>query len=306
MAMLSSAVKNLFDARISKQFFMALVLHPEEYKMWCDQRSSTKQYEKMGEYGELPMPGVVPEYENAPETHFQEGPVRTWTHDKYGFTVIASRECINDDLFNVVERTSAAMGVAMHHRLETQGAYDLNVAFTVNSVGASDTPDETLIATSHATFTGAGGSAQSNRSATDLTLGVDSLWTGIFSFAALTDRQDNPIKVIPRRLVIPSTLERTAIEILQSTGAPYRSTFEDNALTRKGLTYEIGDYLTPYSTTAWFLIADVKPIIFYMRESPKVEPEDTIRNYSRSWTIFSRFSHGPRTWYGIYGSAGSA
>jgi len=304
MAMLSAAVKNLFDARISKQFYMNLALHPEEYKMWCDQRSSTKQYEKMGEYGELPMPGVVPEYENAPETHFQEGAVRTWTHDKYGFTVIASRECINDDLFNIVERTSGAMGVAMHHRLETQGTYDLNVAFTVNKVGASDTADETLIATSHATFTGAGGAAQSNRSATDLTLGVDSLWSGIFNFAGLNDRQGNPIKVIPKRLVIEPNLERTAIEILQSKSAPYKSTFEDNALVNKGLSYEVGHYLT--SPTAWYLIADEKPIIFFMREAPKVEPEDTIRNYSRSWTIFTRFSHGPRTWYGIYGSAGSA
>jgi len=304
MAMLSSAVKNLFDARIGQMFYMNLALHPEEFKMWCDVRTSKKQYEKMGEYGELPMPGIVAEYENAPETHFQEGPVRTWTHDKFGFTLLASRECLNDDLFNIVERTSAAMGTAMHHRQETEGAYDLNVAFTVSTVGASDTADETLIATSHATFTGAEGSAQSNRSATDLTLGVDSLWSGIDNFQGLKDRQDNPIRVIPKRLIIPPALERTAIEILQSPGAPYRSTFEDNALKSKGLTYEVGHYLS--SSLAWYLVADAKPIIYWQREAPKVEPEDTIRNYSRSWTIFTRLSHGPRTWYGIYGSAGSA
>lgn len=304
MAMLSSAVKNLYDARISKMFYMALVKHPEEYRMWCDQRSSTKQSEKMGEYGELPMPDLVPEYENALETHFQEGPVRTWTHDKYGFTLLASRECIDDDLFNIVERTAQAMGIAMHHRIETQGAYDLNTAFTVSTVGPSDTPSETLIATSHATFTGASGASQSNRSATDLTLGVDSLWDGIDNFGGLCDRQGNPVKVIPRRLIIPHELERTAIEILESKGAPYKSTFEDNAISRKGLTYEVGHYLT--SSTAWFLVADEKPIIFFMRQPPKVEPEDTIRNYSRSWSIFARLSHGPRTWYGIYGSDGVA
>lgn len=304
MAMLSSAVKNLYDARISKMFYMSLAQHPEEYKMWCDVRSSSKQYEKMGEYGELAMPDIVAEYENAPETHFQEGPVRTWTHDKYGFTLIASRECIDDDLFNVVERTAQAMGTAVHHRIETEGADDLNNAFTVSTVGPNDTPSETLIATTHATFTGASGSSQSNRSATDLTIGVDSLWTGIYNFQGLTDRQGNPVRVIPKRLIIPALLEKTAIEILQSKGAPYRSTFEDNALKTKGLTYEIGHYLS--SDTAWYLVADEKPIIYFMREAPRVLPEDTIRNYSRSWTIFTRLSHGPRTWYGIYGSAGSA
>jgi len=303
MATLSLNVKNLYDARISKSFYMALASHPEEYKAWCDVRSSSKQYEKMSEYGELAMPGLVGEYENAPETHFSQGPIRTWTHDKYGFTLIASKESIEDDLFNVVERTAGAMGVAMRHRIETQGVYDLNVAFTVSKVGASDTPDETLCATSHATFTGAGGSAQRNKESTDQTLGVDSLWTGINNFSGLKDREGNPVRVIPKKLVIPAALERTAIEILKSTGTPYKSTFETNAIRTKGLDYVVSHYLT--SSTAWFITAEEeKPIIFFMRSAPKVEVEDTIRNQSRAWTIFTRFSHAPRTWYFIYGSDG--
>ncbi|MFA7257679.1 MAG: hypothetical protein WC047_08910, partial [Kiritimatiellales bacterium] len=243
MAILSANMANLFDARINKAFYDYLGKYPEEYTKWCETMGSTKQYEKVSLYGELPMPAALGEYENAPETSFKQGPARTWTHVKYGFTLIASEECLEDELFPVVESAAGKMGTAMKHRIETQGAYDLNNAFvTVNTVGASDTADETLIATSHATFTGAGGAAQANRPSTDVTLGSDSLWAGVTNFAGLKDHEGNPIMAIPKLLVIPAALERTAIEILRSADAPYKSTFETNAIRVKGLDYVIGHY----------------------------------------------------------------
>jgi len=303
MAILSANMANLFDARISKAFYDYLGLYPEEYTKWCDKQSSTKQYEKVALYGELPMPAVLGEYETSPETSFKSGPVRTWTHVKYGFTLIASQECLEDELFPVVESSAGKMGTAMKHRIETQGAYDLNSAFTVSTVGASDTANETLCATSHATFTGAGGAAQANRPATDVTLGADSLWAGVNNFAGLDDHEGNPVMAIPKRLIIAAANERVAIEILKSIETPYKSTNETNAIRSKGLTYEIGHYLT--DPLAWFLVTDQKPIRFYMRRSPTVKPEDIIRSDSRSWTITMRCSHAPYDWYQIYGTDGA-
>jgi hypothetical protein len=304
MAILSANMANLYDARINKAFYQYLGMHPEEYTKWCDTKGSTKQYEKVALYGELPMPALLGEYENAPETAFKQGPVRTWTHVKYGYTLIASEEALEDELFPVIEATAQSMGKAMKHRIETQGAYDLNSAFTVSTVGAADTPDETLIATSHATFTGSGGSAQANRPSTDVTLGADSLWAGVDNFSGLKDREDNPVMAIPKLLVIPSALERTAIEILKSVEVPYKSTNETNAIRTRGLDYAIGHYLT--SSTAWYLVTGEKPIRFYMRRSPTVKPDKTIRNDSRSWTITCRLSHAPYDWYQIYGTDGVA
>jgi hypothetical protein len=304
MAILSANMANLFDARINKAFYDYLGKYPEEYTKWCETMGSTKQYEKVSLYGELPMPPALGEYENAAETSFKQGPVRTWTHVKYGFTLIASEECLEDELFPVVESTAGKMGTAMKHRIETQGAYDLNNAFvTVNTVGASNTADETLIATSHATFTGAGGAAQANRPSTDVTLGADSLWAGVTNFAGLKDHEGNPVMAIPKLLIVPAALERAAIEILKSIEVPYKSTNEINAIRTRGLDYAIGHYLT--STTAWFLVTDQKPIRFYMRRSPTVKPDTTIRNDSRSWTITARMSHAPYDWYQIYGSDGT-
>ena len=303
MAHLSANLAKLYDARIREVFYQNLGLHPEEYTKWCDVKSSKDQYEKVALFGELPMPNVVGEYENSPDAHFKPGPERTWTHVKYGFTIIASEEAIEDARFPVIERTAGSAGTAMRHRIETQGAYDLNSAFTVNTVGASDTADETLCDTSHATFTGAGGSAQANRPSTDVTLGADSLWAGVNNFSGLKDRENNPVLAIPRMLIIPPALERTAIEILKSVEVPYKSTNEINAIKTRGLDYEIGHYLS--SSTAWFLVTDQKPIRFYMRRSPTVKTENTIRNDSRTWVITARFSHAPYDWYQIYGTDGT-
>ena len=304
MAILSSNVANLYDARIKKAFYQYLGVYPEEYTKWCEKLGSKDQYEKVTLYSELPMPPQIGEYENAAETSFKEGPIRTWTHVKYANTLIASSEAIEDARFPVIERTAGSLGQAMNYRIETQGAYDLNSAFTVSTVGASDTADETLCATSHATFTGAGGSAQANAPATDVTLGADSLWAGVNNFSGLKDHEDNPIMAIPNELIIAPANERTAIEILQSTEVPYKSTNETNAIRTRKLSFTVSHFIT--STTAWFLVTDKKPIRFYMRRPPTVKPDETIRNDSRSWTVTCRLSHAPYDWYQIYGTDGAA
>lgn len=304
MAILSANMANLYDARVKEAVFQYLNLHPEEYTQWCDVRSSKDQYEELALFGELPMPPALGEYENAAETKFVPGPMRKWTHVKYGYTLIASEEAIEDSRFPVIVQTAGSIGKATKHRIETQGVFDLNSAFTVYTVGASDTADETLCAAAHATFTGAGGSSQKNRESTDATLGVDSLWTGVNNFATLKDHEGNPIVAIPKLLVVPPALERKAVEMLQSIETPYLSTNEMNALKTRNLKYVVSHYLT--STTAWFLVTGEKPIRFYMRRPVTVKPDNTIRNDSRSWTVTCRLSHAPYDWYQIYGSDGVA
>lgn len=303
MAIISGQMAKLFDARIGKAFFGNLKLYPEEYAQWCDKRTTKEQYECDAMFGEFPMPNLVGEYENAPETHFSPGPQRTWTPVKYAVTLIASEEIIEDERFPVVVKSAGALGTAMRHRYETQGAYDLNNSFTVSTVGAADTADETLCATAHASF--GDGSDQANRPATDVTLGVDSLWAAVVNFHGLNDREDNPIMKIPNKLVFGPTLERRAIEILRSdAGVPYLSTNEMNAIRSKNLGYSIGHYID--SVTAWWVTTAEKSIRFYVRRAPTVKAESTIRNDSRSWTISTRISHGPMDWYDIYGTDGVA
>jgi len=305
MAIISGNVSNLYDARIGKAYYLYLNMFPPEYTSWCDVRSSKQQYEKESLYGELPMPDEVGEYENFPETSLSEGPVRTWTHKKFGYKLIASRESFEDERFPVIVRTAEAMGEAMRHRIETEGAYDLINSFTASTVGKSDTADETLCATSHATFAGAGGAAQANAPAVDVTLGTDSLWAAIDNFAGLDDHEGNPIMQVPRKLIIPPQYKRKAKEILNSEGMPYKSTNEDNALYSEGLQYVIGHYLNT-SSTYWWVITDKKPIIFFMRRPPEIKMEDTITNDSKTWVISTRLSHAPLDWYPIYGTDGAA
>lgn len=304
MAIISGNLANLYDARIKKAVYQNLAMYPEEYTQWCDSKTSQNQYERLALYGEMAMPPVLGEYEEAAEAVFKPGPMRQWTHVKYGYKVIASKESIADALFPVIEQTAGSVGKAMRYRIEYEGALDLINSFTTSTVGASDTANETLCATSHATFTGAGGSAQANRPSTDITLGVDSLWAGIDNFAGLKDREGNQVMLIPRKLIIHAANKRTAIELLQSTDAPYKTTRELNALRMEGLTFTVGHFLT--ATAAWWVITEGKPITYYMRQPVEVETENTITNQSRTWVVTCRLSHAPYDWYQIYGTDGVA
>lgn len=301
MAILQANLPGFLDKRILEAFYDYLKPHEMEFTQWCEMKPSKYHEERVIMAGELPMPGQVDEYEEFPETTRVEGPTKVYTHVKYGFRLLASEELIEDALWPILDQTASAMGTAMHHRMETQGAYDLNNAFTSATINNNT---EYLIQTSHATFSGAGGGTQNNAPSTDVTLGVDSLWAAINNFDALLDREGNPVRKIPQTLVIHGSNERVAIEILESTDVAYKSTNEKNALTKKAIRYVKGHYLS--STTAWYVITDMKPIRFYLRRAPRVKVEDEMKTESRAWQISTRLSHGAWDWMDIYGTDGVA
>jgi hypothetical protein len=298
----SANMAKQFDARIKKMFFMEFTQY-SEFRNLVNVMSSSKQYERVATVGEMPMPDVVGELESFPQARFYPGPQREWIHEKYGYKTTASQEMLDDELFGVVAKSAQAAGVAMGHRYETQGIYDFDVAFTLNTVGPSDTASETLCATSHATFAGSGGDSQSNRPNSDITIGVDSLWAAINNFSGLHDRENNPIVKIPKKLVAHAVNKRTMKEILGSENAPYTMNREKNALEGEGITFVPSHYLS--ETTAWFLMTDESPIDFYIRWPTKVDTDGNISNQSRFWVISTRISHGPRSWENIYGSTGA-
>lgn len=292
----------LFDANISKVFDQEFNQY-DEYKQFVQNLTSKRQFEEVTMVSEVPLPSKVGELEDFPMVEAVAGPTRRWVHEKYGFELIASKEAIDDELFPVIVNTGKAAATAMRHRLEIQGVYDYDMAFTANSVGPYDTPSETLCATSHATFVGAGGATQANRPDTDITLGVDSLWAAIDNFASLTDREGQPIVKIPRKLMTNAVNKRVCKEILDSMNMPYSMNREDNVLKSEGITPVYSHYLI--SPTAWFLMTDTPPVWFYTRQPVTIEAESRASNQSRAWILSMRISHGPRTWEDVYGSTGA-
>ena len=299
---ISANMAKLYDANISMVFDKEFKQY-DEYKQFVQSKTSSKQFEEVAMFAEIPMPGKVGELENMPQASFVDGPMRKWTHEKYGFELIASKESIDDELFPVISNTGAAAGVAMRHRLETQGVYDYDYAFTVATVGASDTASETLCATTHTSFTGSGGGDQQNRPDTDITLGTDALWAAIDNFSGLEDREGLPIVKIPKRLLTNAANQRVCREILESVNMPYEMNREKNILSDIGITPVYSHYLT--SSTAWFLMTDTPPVWFYTRQGVEIEAESRSSNQSRAWTLSMRISHGPRTWEDVYGTTGS-
>jgi len=300
MAILSTNFTSLLDARVERVFERALMAYPPEYTMYCDVETSNLAEDRMAQVGEMPMPPTVGEYEELPETQFTQGPDLVWNHTKYGYRLIASSELIEDERFGVLDTVTSKIGTAVNHRVETFAASILNNAFTTSNF---NNDSETLCATSHAVFSGAGGAAQANRPATEVVFGQDALWAAIDAIGAWKDEEGNPAMKIPATLLGGPSLRREFIEVLQSTGTPYTATLETNATRDLGLGSTLNHYLD--SSTAWFIIMREKPVIFKWRRMPQVLPDEERKTDSRSWNVTMRCSREPVAWRNIWGTTGA-
>jgi len=124
-------------------------------------------------------------------------------------------------------------------------------------------------------------------------LGVSSLKTAITSMKRIKNDQGKIMGIRPNLLVVPSDLEFTAREILQSQYYP-----EEGSTTAKLATNVLKGVLdllvTPYltDTNNWFLFdttRQIKPIILLIRKKPTFEALDS---GTESWFMRKKLFYG--------------
>ena len=222
---------------------------------------------------------------------------KRYTHLKYtkGFKI--SEELYEDEQYNVMNKKPAALGRAARRTAENSASNVFNNAFSTSYLGGDGKP---LASISHPRSDG--GTAQSNASATGITLTETNLDTGRLAMRAQLDDKGMKIEAQSNVLVVGPTLEKTAHIIVDSN---LRSDSADNDLNfYKGkLKIVVWDWIT--STTAWFLMDSRQhELNWFWRVKPEFKQDTAFDTGMALYKTRTRFSNGWSDWRGIWGSLG--
>lgn len=154
----------------------------------------------------------------------------------------------------------------------------------------------------------AGGSTQSNASATGIKLGHDNLEVGRLALTLQQTDNGRPLTLTTQpTIVAPLNLQKTATQTIQSDLVPESANNAINFF--KGAinlaTSAFLDATNSGSNTAWFLINRQRHQLFYeTRQERRLEQDVNILNKVVTYTIDARWANYSREWKGTWASKG--
>lgn len=289
----------------------------EEYSKVLNIENSKKAFEDEVQFAGLgPMPEKT-ENDSVSYTDAVQGGTRRYIHLTYALGCRTSFELYNDDQYNIIKQVPKALARSARFTKEQVAWNVFNKGFTATT-GTLTTDGLSLFHNQHpllggtvATNTAPGitnvigaTGTYPNRPATDADLSFTALQLMINQFERLPDSMGLPIMVKPTMLVIPPELKFIATELLGSSGKPYTSDNEVNALQGEDLTFMVGHYLT--SQSAWFALASKEnhQLKYFNRHPIDADYDDDFDTRALKQISFMRFSVGATHWLGTWGSNG--
>lgn len=222
----------------------------------------------------------------------------TYTHKKYtkGFKV--SEELVEDDQYNVIKGKPAQLARAARRTAEHLASQVLNRAFNSSYLGGDG---EELCATGHPRSDG--GTAQSNASATGITLTEENLETARIAARQQLDDKGQRIQVMPDKLIVPVDLEKDAKIIVGSNLRP-GSADNDVNVYKGSLDVIAWEYIT-VNDTAWFLQDSRQhKLTHFWRVRPEFKQDVAFDTGMALFKSRMRVSDGWSDWRGFWGSKG--
>ncbi len=231
-----------------------------------------------------------------------EDPVKmyktVYSHLKYtkGFKV--SQELVEDDQHNVISRMPKALARSVAYTTEYHAANILNNGFNTSYTSYGDS--KPLFSTAHTRADG--GTAQSNASATGITLTEPNLETGRLALEKALNDKGEIVNFMADCLVIPIDLRKTAQILTDSTMRP--GTANNDVNIYEGV-FKVIPWRYITSTTAWFLMDKSNHLLnWFWRIRPEFKSDYAFDADAALYKVRVRFSVGWSDWRGVWGSKG--
>lgn len=223
----------------------------------------------------------------------------TYTHKKYTKGIKISQELVEDDQHNIIRRLPEALAKSTKRTTEFYAASVFNNGF--NTANTSYGDGKPLFSTAHTRIDG--GTAQSNASATGLTLTDTNLETARIAFRKQLDDKGLRISTNPETILVPIDLGKTAKVIVDSDG---RSNTADNDINVYKGQYRIVEWEYLTSTTAWFMLGSKGDhlVTWFWRVRPQFKQDNSFDSDAALWKVRTRFSFGWSDWRSTWGSKG--
>lgn len=211
-----------------------------------------------------------------------------------GFNV--TREMYDDDQYGKISSMPKALSRSVNHTVETVAANILNRAFNSSYTGIGS---KEMCATDHPLE--AGGTYR-NELSTSADLSMTSFEQALIDLQDFVDGQGLLMAARPKKLIIPTELEWSAIQLLKSEKDPESNSNAVNP--GKGIIpYQVMHFLT--DSDAWFIQTDVpNGLIHYWNRRPEFTRDQDFDTENAKFKVVARFVS---TWddpRGLFGSPG--
>lgn len=272
-----------------------------EFTKLFDEFSSSKQYEE--DVGTTSFGLAILKTEGGPIQYDSERQAFTtrYTHAEYALGFIITQIIMEDDQYDVVgQKKAQGLAFSIRQTKEVLGANVYNRAFSSSYTGGDGV---SLLNASHPNM--AGGTF-ANLIGTAADLSEAALEQAVIDIAGYTNDRGLKIKVLPRSLIIPYTLQFEAQRILKSIGRVDTPNNDINALNSLGMFKDVvmNHYLT--DTDAWFIRTDVQNgMKFFNRRADAFDMDNDWDTSNAKFKASFRASWGwtdPRALYGSQGA----
>lgn len=272
--------------------------YPLLYTRFLNVSSSSKAQET--DYKMTGLGTMQPKAEGADITYGDPigGSTKVYTHASNALGYRITAEMIRHEQYGQVAKLERSLIRSAVDKQETDGHGVLNNAFSTSYAGFVS--GEALCSTSHALLDG--GTAQTNRPSTDVSLGVTALQNAVIQFRLWKDDRSRPIIGRPQLLIIHPNDVMVARELVGSEYKPGTSNNEINALRQDGLSFMDSPYLT--DTNAWFLQGSGHDLNFIWDLRPTMEMDTDFDSKDIKRSLVQAYSTGFGDWRNIYGSSG--
>lgn len=221
-----------------------------------------------------------------------------YTHKKYSKGFKVSQELVEDDQHNVISKMPKGLAKSVAYTTEFYAASVLNNAFDTSYTSYGDA--KPLASTSHPRADG--GTAQSNASATGVTLTEPNLETGRIALETALNDKGQIVNFMADTLLVPIQLRKNAQILTQSTLRPGGA---DNDVNIYEGVFNIISWRYLTSSTAWFLLDMSEHMLtWFWRVRPEFKSDYAFDTDAALYKVRARFSYGFSDWRGVWGSQG--
>lgn len=284
---------DLLEPGLRKAFDDSYRERPSNIALLFDVQSSNKAIEHdLSESALLdfePFNGAIP-YDD-----MGEGYKTNYVHQEYARGFKVERKLVDDDLYGIINRRPSRLGRAARRRREKDAASMFNNAFNAGFLGGDGV---SLCNSAHPSNNSS--ATQSNTGT--LVLNDVNLEATRRLMIGFQDDRGGIIDMEPDFILVPTALEQTAWEIINSKGKP--DTADNNANFHMGK-YKLlvwHNYLT--SSAQWYLMDSLmmkEYHIWFDRITPEFFKDREFDTLNSKFAGYMRYSFGWSDWRGVYG-----
>lgn len=274
--------------------------YPTKYNRIFQIKSSKQRFEKEQEMSGFSIAGLKDEGDSVEYARLVQGFQQQYNHLTYGLGAIITRELMEDDQYNYIQKVPSKLAEALRRTEEVVAHGVFNNGFDTNFTGADGQP---LFSASHPN-SGSGGGTQSNILATAADLTETSLEAMIIQVRDFRDANNQRFAYEPKKLFVQNQNFFNATKILKTEYKTGTADNDVNVVSRLGLELVDSSYLT--DPDAWYLINGVdNGLTFYNRREASIERDNDISTQNLAIVTTKRFSVGWSDWRDAAGTPGA-